>query len=77
MDLAHFHRPPQVDLLERADLIPVHGIGLSEDYRIIAQAAAKTWYSRRRPDAAAAETVREATRRFCLKINAVMKKSAF
>lgn len=75
MDLAHFHRPPQVDLLERADLIPVPGLGLSEDYRIIAQAAAKTWYSRRRPDAATVADVRAATRRFCLKINAVMKKS--
>lgn len=74
MNLAHFHRPPQVDLLERADFIPLAGISLCEDYRIIAQAAATTWYSRRLPDAAAAEAVREATRRFSLKIKAIMKK---
>ena len=76
MDLAHFHRPPQIDLIERADLIPGQGIGLSDDYRVVALAAARVWYGRRQADARTAEAVRTATGRFITKIGAFLKNAA-
>lgn len=68
LELAHFHRPAQIDLIERADLISPRGQPLCEDYRIIAVAAAHAWYGRQPPDATTAAIVRKATGRFREKI---------